>query len=248
MANVSYRTDKVLEEEVKGRNATAESVLQHISGAVNYCLDKSLLQYVDTFTSNGSWVCPAGVTRVFVYGCGGGGGGQSGPIGIGGGASVPHLVALTVAPTTSYAITIGGGGTGGTGGAGASGSNGGDTSFGTLYKFPGGVGGYVVPNSFYQIPGGYQGQDGPSFSIYQGGVSIQNPGNSTHPFGAGGGASSLGSGGQGAYLLTGAAQAGSGFGSGGGGGYNLYGSPPTYPNGGTGASGVLYVIYFKSNI
>ena len=35
-----------------------------------------------TFTANGTWVCPAGVTFCFVTGWGGGGGGGGGALGV----------------------------------------------------------------------------------------------------------------------------------------------------------------------
>lgn len=245
MANVPYRTDKILEEEVKGRNATAESVLQHISGAVNYCLDKALIQYVDAFTSGGTWVCPSDVTRVFLYGCGGGGGGQGGT-GNGGGASIPHLVALDVTPSASYVVTIGIGGSGNGPTTGNLGFNGGDTAFGSLYIYRGGLGGGQPQGYFYQMPGGIPGNYGPSFSIYSGGH-----GSFVDQTSGGGGAAALGNGGKSGWVATGpiyggAASAGSGYGSGGGGGFGGFGI--NFPYGAAGAPGVLYVIYYRSNI
>lgn len=104
-----------------------------------------------SFTSSGSWVCPAGVTKVLVWGMGGGAGGGGGSNatasagGAGGyGAAGVTLkpVLLDVVPNTTYTITIGAGGSGGTNtastnAAGAVGSAGGDTSFGALMTWKG---------------------------------------------------------------------------------------------------------------
>lgn len=104
-----------------------------------------------TFTSSGSWLCPAGVTKVIVYGMGGGAGGgggsnataSAGGAGGYGGCGVTLLpMILDVVPNTTYTITIGAGGSGGpntisTNAAGAIGSAGGDTSFGALLTWKG---------------------------------------------------------------------------------------------------------------
>ncbi len=245
MADVPYRTDRILEEEVKGRNATAESVLQHISGAVNYCLDKSLIQYVDTFTASGTWTCPSDVDRVFLYGCGGGGGGQGGT-GEGGGASIPHLASVSVTPSVAYAVTIGGGGAGNGPTTTQKGAYGGDTIFGSVYRFLGGVGGGQTKLDFYSMRGGAIGNYGASFSTFSGGH-----GTFVDQTSGGGGAASLGNGGKGGWVFgftpqNGPAGNGEGYGSGGGGGFGGYGI--TYPYGATGAPGILYVIYYRSNI
>lgn len=97
------------------------------------------------FTSNSSWVAPAGVTKVFVTGIGGGGGGQGqssdmncrGEGGGGGQFVVRQLVSVT--PGQSYTVTIGTGGVGG-GGSCAYGGDGTSSAFGALV-LPGGLGG-----------------------------------------------------------------------------------------------------------
>ena len=105
------------------------------------------------FNSSGSWVCPAGVTSVIVWGMGGGaggGGGQGANAGTGGGAggygglgTYLQAVVLTVVPNTTYTITIGAGGAGGSATTFAQavslafGSAGGDSSFGALMTFYG---------------------------------------------------------------------------------------------------------------
>ena len=103
---------------------------------------------VRTFTSNGSWLCPADVTRVTVNCWGGGGGGGS--KGGGGGGAFARKGIMTVTPGTSYAITVG---TGGTGSPDGVGQDGGDSSFSTLVKAKGGKGGGSEANEI-TAPGG----------------------------------------------------------------------------------------------
>lgn len=98
-----------------------------------------------TFTASGTFVVPAGVTRVLVEGCGGGGGGgaasgaSAGGGGGGGADSPPRIVVVT--PGASVTVTIGAGGAGGTIAAnGATGGAGGTSYFGTM-EFGGALGG-----------------------------------------------------------------------------------------------------------
>lgn len=96
------------------------------------------------FTSNGSFVAPAGVTRVYLIGQGGGGGGSGGQnstfqTSYGGAGTTPYMKAVDVVPNTSYTITIG---TAGAGGAARTtttqnGGAGGNTTFGALWTFQG---------------------------------------------------------------------------------------------------------------
>ena len=95
-----------------------------------------------TFTANGTWVCPAGITQVFVYGFGGGGGGgsnknSSDAFGGGGGGSIAQTALVAVTPGTSYTVQIGTGGSGApsnTSGVGANGNQGNSTVFGNSYS------------------------------------------------------------------------------------------------------------------
>lgn len=96
------------------------------------------------YSSNGTWVCPAGVTTVYVLAHGGGAGGSgarnaTGDTANAGDATTPFLVALTVVPNTTYTITIGTGGTGGVPRTTATqnGGTGVNTTFGSLYTFTG---------------------------------------------------------------------------------------------------------------
>src|SRR6185369_17733102 len=77
------------------------------------------------FLTSGTWLCPAGVTRIELEGCGGGGGGGAGHQttnatnlwsagGSGGGGAMLCKVGVVVIPNVLYDITIGSGGSGGT--------------------------------------------------------------------------------------------------------------------------------------
>lgn len=120
-----------------------------------------------TFTATSSWLCPAGISLVFIDGCGGGGGGGSGgvPLNVGttanspasagtaGGSAVRSCRWISVVPNTLYTITIGAGGAGGAGVAagngvgGNDGSDGSDTTFGSLATFKGAGKGYFGGSS-----------------------------------------------------------------------------------------------------
>jgi len=121
---------------------------------------------MQVFTSSGTWVRPAGVSKVLVKcigGGGGGGGGGSGGTwnGGGGGGGAYGEEIVTVAGDVS--VTVGGGGGGGacTGGAGSSGSAGGTSSFGSSVSAGGGSGG----GSSVPGPGGSGGTSTAAFNI-----------------------------------------------------------------------------------
>lgn len=111
---------------------------------------------VDSFTASGTWTCPAGVTRIVVEGCGGGGAGGCGGSGAagggggsgsGGGGAIYSSRAITVVPTTVYTVTIGAGGTpSGLGVTWTLAQDGGDSTFGSLATFRGASGGRGAPN------------------------------------------------------------------------------------------------------
>lgn len=70
------------------------------------------------FTSNDTWVCPAGITDIILIGCGGGGGGSGSDgtnPGSGGGGAMQSATYAQVTPGSSYAVVIGAGGAGGSG-------------------------------------------------------------------------------------------------------------------------------------
>jgi hypothetical protein len=90
------------------------------------------------FAASGTWVCPAGVTRVRAIVVGGGGGSNinSGNRGNSGGVAVGIF---TVVPGTSYAITVGAGSAGSTSNVNV--GSGGTSSFASFCSATGGVGG-----------------------------------------------------------------------------------------------------------
>lgn len=75
---------------------------------------------VETFTTSGTWVCPAGVTSIKIeaWGAGGGGGAATttnkGAGGGGGGGAYTYSNSVSVTPGTTYYYRVGTGGTGGT--------------------------------------------------------------------------------------------------------------------------------------
>lgn len=93
-------------------------------------------------TSN--WVCPSGITKVWVkvWGAGGGGGGGTygGPGGGGGGGAYGEAI-ISVTPGVTYNITVGVGGVGGANASGGNGGIGGTSDFGGLVIANGGNGG-----------------------------------------------------------------------------------------------------------
>ena len=104
------------------------------------------------YSSNGTFVAPAGVTRVYLLGHGGGAGADGGrnttsAQSLGGCGTIPYLVSVDVVPNTSYSVTIGTGGTGGVGRTTSTpnGGSGNNTLFGALYSFLGAP----ATNSFY---------------------------------------------------------------------------------------------------
>jgi hypothetical protein len=98
-----------------------------------------------TYTSNGTFIAPAGITevKVTVISGGGGGAGSNGNCGgAGGGTGGTAIGVKSVTPGASYAIIVGGGGGGG--GVGSSGGTGGQSAFNgtTIYATGGGGGGF----------------------------------------------------------------------------------------------------------
>lgn len=112
-------------EETDTESPISEQTLQKIGSAINYIND--LFQQGVQYTSGGTFTVPEGITRLYVLGYGGGGGGCTfqGSVGGGGGSGcIPQLHGLSVTPLDEWTITIGAGGAGG-----VTGGNGGDTLF-----------------------------------------------------------------------------------------------------------------------
>lgn len=185
-----------------------------------------------TYTSSGTWTCPAGVTSATVQCWGGGGGGGSrtsnGRAGGGGGGAYSTSV-VTVVPGNNYTITIGAGG--------AAGVNGGSSSFASSVIAVGGTG--VAANSTTGGSGGlasactgttkYDGGTGGGTSTSAGG-------------GGGGGAGSTGAGGTGGIPTGGTGTSLNGGDGGAGASTTANGSNGNnYGGGGGGARGNGYI-------
>jgi hypothetical protein len=94
-------------------------------------------QQAYTVPGNYSWVAPAGVISVSVVAIGGGGGGGGMDYYGGGGGGLGYKNNYTVSPGTSYALTVG---VGGTGAGAAFGGAGGDSFFVSTAVVKGGAG------------------------------------------------------------------------------------------------------------
>lgn len=210
-----------------------------------------------SFTSSGSLVVPAGVTKMRVSataagggagGGGGGGGGTGTAVGGGGGAGGvgQNIVRqeFTVVPGQTITVTIGTKGNGGSasGAVGNNGSAGGNTTItnlsgGTVSLIGGGAGAGGA-NATGTTSGGAPGN--PGYPIGQYGQDATNGTSSasggmggSSPFGGGGG------GGRGA-AIPGANSPGNnatGYGAGGGGGGGVYGGSGGFTNGLAGGNG-----------
>lgn len=196
------------------------------------------------FSAGGTFTTDAYTTDILFEGVGGGGGGGRGGFnaatggggGGGGGAGSWALNRkLSVAPSTSYPITVGGAGAGGT-----VASAGGSTSIGALLTLPGGDPGASAGQGFGGSGGAGGGHNGTNGS----------PNTLDNPVGDGGagGASLFGAGGQGgagtsvsgSVGLNGVSAAAPGAGGGGGGGSR---SSTAQSIGGNGAAGFVRIRY-----
>ena len=195
---------------------------------------------MQAYTANGSFVVPAGVTRLRVRAIGGGGGGggntTSGGGGGGGGGGYAEGV-FAVGPGQVVAVTVGAAGAGGVNNAGSaagnSGANGGASSFGAFASASGGLGGQG------SLAAG-QGNSGAGGSGSGGAVNMGGgPGNAGFNGGAagyGGHGGPAASGGGGGAASSGLPSIGASPGGGGaGGGGNFAGA--------AGAAGLVIVEY-----
>jgi hypothetical protein len=215
------------------------------------------------FTASGSFVVPAGVTTLYVSGCGGGGGGggagsnntggAASAGGGGGGAGQPALrTPVAVTPGQVLPITVGAAGAGAPGAAqgvattsAQIGGNGGVSSVGSLLTLAGGGGG----------GGGTQGAASGAIAGAVGGNGYPNGGYSSDGLNSSGdngfsgmsGAGGSSPFGGGAACTRGAKSAGGGlpglsaggYGAGGGGGGPVYSTGGPGGPGGSGSPGVL---------
>lgn len=237
--------------EVKLNAGHTESLMRKIGSNLNALLNRTNATWEEqTFTSNGNFVVPTGVTKVWLVGCGGGGAGAgSGALGFknrSGGAGAPlGVTQIPVTPGATMPVIIGAGGVGGNG----DGAVGGQTAI-TGAVFRGGKGGKMLTVDTGISPGSATGAQGAHWitpaqrieaqdsALFEGGVS---------PVGGGGtgGAGPFGSGGVGAPASTGnGGNAGGGTGAGGGGAHDTSVFAPNFV-GGNGGSGQLRISYLK---
>lgn len=189
------------------------------------------IEKVDLIKATGTWTCPADVTKIEVFLCGGGGGGASGGNGFGGGGggSLRYDV-LDVTPGTTYTVTIGAGG--------AANATGAASSFGNLLSINGGTHGIAGNDNNLGQRGGWG--RGLGSGAAWGGSNNQLAGASPAGFkygGAGGGVQGGGGGGGGSseWGVPGVVNSGGG-GAGGGGGIT----------GAAGGSGVCEIRYWSA--
>lgn len=207
-------------------------------------------QSTQTYSSNGNFITPAGLTSVKVelYAGGGGGGygGSSNKRGGGGGGGGGYRLnnTVTVTPGTSYPIVIGTGGSGSTGG---NGNNGNNTTFNTNTVIAyGGGGGESYANGRTGGTGGvgtYNGGDGGTGSSTGsgggGGAAGNTAGGSDGSISNGGTAGPggiAGAGGAGTTSNAADGSDGNNYGAGGGGGTKN-------SDGGNGANGYAVITY-----
>lgn len=244
MANIPRNRDYINDIEVSNDAPVTESLLNKIGANINDYLDHAWQS--QTFTSNGTFNVPEGVTAVVVVGAGGGGGGGGGSLthgGCGGAGAPVGVVMVPVTPLGSVSVTIGSAGAGGA--AGVNGTSGGTSSFGTLAYFYGGFGGmranhfgsliqlyyermfaahadYMQPNVTFGPKMNYGGIGYQTGTMLDGEASFFAPGGSSAfgDNGGGGGGAALNEGGSGRGnnpINTGDAQGNGGAGGGGGG-------------------------------
>ena len=206
-------------------------------------LDKLLFtpHGTQTFTSNGTFTVPAGVTKILVTAFGGGGGGDRDG---GQGGSWILRKAFSVVPGTTIPITIGAGGTGAENrGTSTAGTDGGATVIGNLITLAGGVlGGRTIPVGHNGAPGGASGgasgSDGKDSPMSYGGVLGFPDGSCIGGGGGGAGYERGGNGGNGRASTYGYTGDGGGIGAGGGGG----GASNRYRgSGGNGGNGIAII-------
>ena len=214
-------------ETLAGRGDVESSLQKGIKAYLNSTVGTSGFRSLDkllftphgtqTFTSNGTFTVPAGVTKILVtvFGAGGGGYYSAG----GGGGERIIKKAYSVTPGTAISIKIGVG----------------STVIGSLVTVAGGISGNgTVPNTYKGTVGGRGKANGQDNFMAYGGKSGGDKG-------GGGGGAGYDNGGQGAsygdYTHDGG-DGGIGAG-GGGGGYGLY--PERYGKGGKGGDGIVII-------
>jgi hypothetical protein len=194
-----------------------------------------------TFTSNGTWTVPSGVSSIDALVIAGGGSGSTNntgnpnrPAGGGGAGGFRNLTSVAVgSPGTNYAITVGAGGAGGSYTFNGTGGN--NSSIGSLIVATGG--GTGGANSTAGTSGGSGGGAGDHQGNTRAGGSGNAGGYSPAEGYSGGSANSSGAGGGGAGGSASNATGGIATAGGPGASSSITGSSVTYAGGGGGASG-----------
>ena len=233
---------------VSGRasSAQASSIISALAGKATSADIATLTQAINAlstgvwkfaeYLTNGTFVVPAGVTRVILFATAGGGSGAAGSgVICGGGASGEFCVfrIVPVTPGASIAVTIGLGGAAKA--ASGNGNQGGITSFGSILTLLGGDGGRRVSGGFANsVPlGGAQG----AYSAFLPHGSLgSKPGGYGGSENAGGGAGGLFGPGTDSVSSGNSADAAANSGAGSGAAYSGGSS-------GTGGSGRMIVMY-----
>jgi len=221
----------------------------HAPLALQFEQPASLTPTVVTLSGAGTWTAPAGVTSVSASATGGGGAGAglttTGHGGGGGGGAYAANPSIGVTPGSSYAYTVGPGGT-----QGSSPANGGDSIFlGDSGSVDAAGGTSAAQNSATGAAGGvatgapvsFAGGSGATVTATGGGGGAAA--SASGPGGAGSGsAGAIGPSGDGGAGATGNAAGSNGtFPGGGGGGAN---STSGAHNGGAGANGTIVLSYY----
>ena len=219
--------------------AAVKYALNSTLGTSNFLsLDKIIQAHgTQTFTKDGTFTVPDGVTKILVTAFGGGGGGNFAG---GQGGSWILRKAFSVVPRTTIPITIGAGGTGQENrGTSTAGTDGGATVIGNLITLAGGVlGGKTIPVGHNGAQGGDYDFDSRDSPMSYGGAPGDSDGDRS---GGGGGGAGYGRGGnggdgyQGTYGYSGD-DGGIGAGGGGGGSSNRY-----MGRGGNGGNGIVII-------
>lgn len=236
-------------ETLAGRGDVESALEKKIKAYLNSTIGTSEFQSLDkllftphgtqTFTSNGTFTVPAGVTKIWVTACGGGAGGggaiRDNAAGAGGnGGSCIIREPYTVTPNSKINIVIGLGGAAGESSSSSSsspksGQSGGTTVIGSLVSLPGGVAQVyaTTPNTEDRNIGagiGGKGAEGSYKSYAEDGENgVRGCGGTGYGYGAsytsgGGGGGSFGNGGNGAYYFNRELHHATNAGYGGGGG------------------------------